>query len=121
MAAEMPARVEAVENAVVVNYPWAAATSAVAALNAASSTLGEQLGTRAGMGGTLSDWVGTFRTDFDEAYQRITSTGSGLKERLSTLASQIVSGAEDANEEQRQNNYRAEHPPVPAGGRAIPE
>jgi uncharacterized protein YukE len=119
MAAEMPARVQPVDNAVVVNFPWAKATSAVAALHAAASTLDGQLGTRAGMAGTLSEWVGTFRTDFDEAYQRITSTGSGLKERLSTLASQIVSGAEDANEEQRQNNSRAEwqreHPgePVP--------
>ena len=121
MAAEMPARVQPVENAVVVNYPWDAATRAVAALNAASSTLDGQLGTRAGMVGTLSDWVGTFRTDFDEAYQRISSTGVGLKDRLATLASQIVSGAEDANEEQRQNNYRAEQPPVPAGGHPIPE
>jgi uncharacterized protein YukE len=119
MAAEMPVRVEPVENAVVVGFPWGAATSAVAALNAASATLDSQLGTRAGMVGTLGDWVGTFRTDFDEAYQRITSTGTGLKERLATLASQIVSGAEDANEEQRQNNYRAEHP-QPVGGRNVP-
>jgi uncharacterized protein YukE len=121
MAAEMPARVEAVENAVVVNYPWDAATRAVAALNAAASTLDSQLGTRAGMVGTLSDWVGTFRTDFDEGYQRISSTGSGLKDRLTTLASQIVSGAEDANEEQRQNNTRAENASVPAGGRPVPQ
>jgi uncharacterized protein YukE len=120
MAAEMPARVQPVERAVVVDYPWDAATSAVAALNAAASTLDSQLGTRAGMAGTLSDWVGTFRTDFDEAYQRITSTGVGLKDRLTTLASQIVSGAEDANEEQRQNNTRAEQS-VPAGGPPVPQ
>jgi uncharacterized protein YukE len=114
MAAEMPARVQPVEGAVDVNYPWDAATRAVAALNAASSTLDGQLGSRAGMVGTLSDWVGTFRTDFDEGYQRISSTGSGLKDRLTTLASQIVSGAEDANEAQRQYNsqaeWRREHP-----------
>jgi uncharacterized protein YukE len=120
MAAEMPARVHAVENAVVVNYPWDAATSAVAALNAAASTLDSQLGARPGMVGTLSEWVGTFRTDFDEAYQRISSTGTGLKDRLSTLASQIVSGAEDANEEQRQNNTRAETP-APVGGHPVPQ
>jgi uncharacterized protein YukE len=120
MAAEMPARVQPVENAVVVNYPWDAATSAVAALNAAASTLDSQLGTRAGMVGTLTDWIGTFRTDFDEAYQRISSTGTGLKDRLNTLASQIVSGAEDANEEQRQNNTRAEQA-VPAGGHPVPQ
>jgi hypothetical protein len=83
--------------------------------------LDSQLGTRAGMVGTLSDWVGTFRTDFDEGYQRISSTGSGLKDRLTTLASQIVSGAEDANEEQRQNNTRAENASVPAGGRPVPQ
>lgn len=120
MAAEMPARVEAVENAVVVEFPWGPATSAVAALNAASATLDSQLGARATMAGTLADWVGTFRTDFDEASQRISSTGSGLKERLASLASAIVGGAEDANEEQRQNNYRAEHP-TPVGGHPIPE
>jgi hypothetical protein len=68
---------------------------AVAALNAASSTLDSQLGTRAGMVGTL-------------------------KGRLTTLASSTVGGAEDANEEQRQNNDRAEHP-TPVGGHPIPE
>ena len=76
MAAEMPARVQPVENAVVVNYPWDAATRAVAALNAASSTLDGQLGTHEGV-------------------------ADGLH--------------------QRQNNYRAEHAPVPAGGHPIPE
>lgn len=119
MAAEMPARVEAVENAVVVDFPWGAATNAVAAVNAASSTLDSQLGTRADMVGTLGEWEGSFRIDFDEAYQRITSTASGLKERLTSLASSIVGGAEDANDEQRQNNDRAEHP-QPVGGHNIP-
>lgn len=108
MAAELPARVEAVENAVVVDFPWDAATSAVSALNEASSTLGTQLGARPDMVATLAEWEGSFRNDFNEAHGRITSAGSGLKERMTTLASSIVSGAEDANEEQRQNNARAE-------------
>lgn len=122
MAAEMPTRVEAVPDAVVVDFPWAAATTAVAALTAASSTLGSQLESRPAMVATLTDWVGSFRDEFDSAYQRISSTGSGLKETLSTLASSIVTGAEDANQEQRDNNTRAENPPerVPTGGHAIP-
>lgn len=108
MAAQMPARVEAVENAIVVDFPWGAATSAVAALNAASAELDSQLGARAGMVGTLAEWQGAFRTEFDEAYHRISSTAGGVKESLASLASSIVGGAEDANEEQRQNNARAE-------------
>jgi hypothetical protein len=106
--AELPARVEAVDNAVVVDFPWDAAGSAVTALNDASTTLGSQLGARPDMVATLTEWEGSFRTDFNEANSRITSAGSGLKEWMTTLASSIVSGAEDANEEQRQNNTRAE-------------
>lgn len=110
MALELPARVEAVEGALVVEFPWAAAATAVAALDAASSTLESQLGARPGMIGTLDDWVGTYRDEFDEAHQRITSTASGLKGTLATLASSIVTGAENANQEQRQNNLRVERP-----------
>lgn len=110
MAAELPAKVEPVENAVVVDFPWAEARTAVAALNAASSTLGTQLESRPGMVATLSDWEGAFRTDFDETHQRITSTASGLKERLTTLAQSIVGGAEDANAEQRTKNTEAQTP-----------
>ncbi|HYZ99420.1 MAG TPA: hypothetical protein VE575_11755 [Acidimicrobiales bacterium] len=108
MAAEMPARVAAVDGAVVVDFPWTAAASAVAALNAASSTLGSQLDARAGMLGTLEDWEGTYRREFNGTHGRLTSTASGLKESLATLASSIVTGAENANQQQRVNNTLAE-------------
>ena len=121
MAAEMPARVEAVENAVVVDFPWAAATSAVAALNAAVAALAPQMDTRAAMAPTLSDWRGAFRDEFDAAFGRITGTAHELKEAMARVASSIVSGAESANQEQRTNNARAAEPRVPAGGgRQIP-
>lgn len=114
MAAEMPARVEAVDGAAVVDFPWEAAGSAVEAYNAASSTLESQLGARPDMVGTLDDWLGTFRDDFDDTYARLTTVAGGLKERFTSLASLIVGGAEDANAEQRQNNqqaeWRREHP-----------
>jgi hypothetical protein len=118
MAAEMPARVAAVEGAYEVYFPWETATSAVSALNAASSTLDSQLGTRPDMVGTLGEWVGTYRDEFDDTHGRITSTASGLKDRLTTQASAIVAGAEDANQAQREHNYRAENPDAvqPVGG-----
>ncbi|MGH9210055.1 MAG: hypothetical protein ACRD2C_05165 [Acidimicrobiales bacterium] len=104
MAAEMPARVDPAENAAEVDFPWGAATTAVAALNAAGSTLASQLGARPPMVDTLVDWEGTYRQDFDVANHRITTTASGLREELARKASAIASAAEDANEEQRQNN-----------------
>jgi hypothetical protein len=110
MASELPARVEAIEGARVVEFPWAAAGTALAALDAAASTLESQLGARPGMVDTLVDWVGSYRDEFDGAHQRITSTASGLKGTLATLASSIVTGAESANQEQRQTNWRVEHP-----------
>jgi uncharacterized protein YukE len=110
MASELPARVEAVEGARVVEFPWEAAGNAIAAPDAAESTLESQWGARPGMIETLGDWVGAYRDEFDEAHQRITSTASGLKGTLATLASSIVTGAENANQEQRQVNWRVENP-----------
>jgi uncharacterized protein YukE len=110
MALELPARVEAVADAIVVDFPWDAATAALSALGAASSRLDSQLGTRPDMIGTLDDWVGTFRNEFDDSHQRLTSTASGIKDALTNLASSIVTGAETANQQQRQNNSRVEDP-----------
>ena len=125
MAAEMPARVEAVAGATVVDFPWAAAAAAVTALNAAASTLGAQLDARSTMLPTIVDWHGAYRDEFDRAYGRITGTASGLKETLTTLASSIVSGAENANHAQRRYNQAALEPDPPASttrrsGRNIP-
>lgn len=121
MAAEMPARVEAVPDAVVVEFPWAAAATAVDALNGEAARLGSQLETRAGMVGAIVEWAGRFRDDYDAAHGRLTKAAGGLKETLTTTASSIVSGAEAANHQQRVNNDRALNPqPVGAGGRNIP-
>jgi uncharacterized protein YukE len=110
MAAEMPARVGAVAGAPVADFPWADAAAAVAALNTAARTLGAQLDSRSTMLPTIVDWAGTYRDEFDRAYGRITGTASGLKETLATLASSIVSGAEDANQAQRSLNQAALEP-----------
>jgi uncharacterized protein YukE len=125
MAAEMPARVEAVAGATVADFPWGAAAAAVAALNAAASTLGTQLESRSTMLPTIVDWAGTYRDEFDRGYGRITGTAAGLKETLATLASSIVSGAEGANQAQRRYNQAALEPDPPASttrpyGRNIP-
>jgi hypothetical protein len=125
MAAEMPAKVEAVAGATVADFPWADAAAAVTALNTAASTLGTQLDSRSTMLPTIVDWVGTYRDEFDRACGRITGTASGLKETLATLASSIVSGAEGANQVQRTYNQAALEPDSPAStprrsGRNIP-
>lgn len=104
MAAEMPVKVEPVDGAEVVDFPWGDARAAVGALNSAATTLGTQLETRASMGPTIADWTGTFRTEFDTALTRITGVASGLKETLTRMGYWIVSGAEAANQEQRTNN-----------------
>jgi uncharacterized protein YukE len=125
MAAEMPARVEAVAGATVADFSWADAAAAVTALNTAASTVGTQLDSRSTMLPAIVDWVGTYRDEFDRAYGRITGTAAGLKETLATLASSIVSGAEGANQAQRTYNQTALEPDSPASttrrsGRNIP-
>jgi uncharacterized protein YukE len=107
MAAEMPVRVEPIEGAVRVDYPWSAATTAVGALNDAVSTLDTQLATRAEMLPLVDEWEGAYGTEFNQKQWLLEQTGIGLKEGLTTLASSIVTGAEDANTQQRQNNDRA--------------
>lgn len=113
MAAEMPAKVEPVDGADEVDFPWTQATTAVTALNQAASTLGTQLETRTEMTPTLVDWTGTFRDQFDAAATRITTTASGLKETLTRVAFWIVGGAEAANQQQRTNNDAVADQPVP--------
>ena len=107
MAAEMPTKVEPVTGAVAVDFPWAAATTAVTALNVAASTLDAQLVTRADLAPTLIDWTGAFRTEFDGASTRITTGAAGLKETLTRVAFWIVGGAEAANHQQRTDNAEA--------------
>ncbi len=107
MAAEMPTKVEPVDGAVAVDFPWGSATAAVGALNAVSATLGSQLEARATMTPTIVDWTGTFRTEFDSTHTRLTTTASGLKETLTRMAFWIVSGADAANDQQRSNNANA--------------
>lgn len=113
MAAEMPARVDAVAGAVQVDYPWTEAGSAVTALNEAATALGSQLERRAGMIPALDDWEGVYRTEFNAKRWSLEFAAAGLKEGLTGLASSIVSGAEDANLLQSQINYRAESTYIP--------
>lgn len=108
MAAEMPAKVEPVAGAAAVDFPWSDATTAVAALNEAATTLGTQLDARVTLAPSIVDWVGAFRTEFDGADSRLTTTASGLRESLANVASWIVGGAESANSEQRRRNTEAE-------------
>jgi hypothetical protein len=118
MAADMPARVEPVDGAESVDFPWDAAGEAVAALERVASTLGEQLATRSEMDPTLSDWTGAYRTEFDRKYGPMTDAATALPEQARRYAAAIVSGAEAANQEQRVKNAMAENTLLPPlGGR----
>ena len=123
--AEMPTPVAAVPGATVVSFPWGDASAAVAALERAAATLGSQLDTRGTMLPTIADWAGTYRDDFDGALGRISGVAAGVRETLTLLASSIVFGAENANEQQVINNrYAEDHEPQPAsirgnGGRHL--
>jgi hypothetical protein len=112
MAAEMPTRVDPAPGASQVEFPWEAASAAVAALNAAESMLGSQLGERPAMIETIVDWEGRYRDQFDRKDTQIREQdGPPLREDLARLASSIVSEAESTNEEQRNNNLIAEQEP----------
>jgi hypothetical protein len=126
MAAEMPVRVQPVAGAVVVDFPWSEASTAVTALNDAVTALGTQLEARATLAPTIVDWAGTYRNEFNGADNRLTTTATGLRETLAAVASWIVGGAESANQAQRDRNTEAEQgittgAPSPARrGRNIP-
>jgi hypothetical protein len=103
-AAHMPARVQPVDGARVVHFPWEAARAAVAALNDARAALGTQLDNRVDMYNTLGDWRGVFRDDFNSAESRITAVAIGLRDAFGRKAAAIVSAAVDANDRQRDYN-----------------
>lgn len=100
----MPQRVQAVDGATVVDFPWATAEVAVSALNSAASVLGAQLESRAAIAGSLDGWWGGARDDFDEKYLALTQTASGLVESLAGRAGAIADGATAANDEQIRRN-----------------
>ena len=77
MTAEMPARIEAVPHARVVEFPWASATSVGATIGEAAAALSASLESRAAMAVAISDWQGAYRLDFD-ASQSIGSTPLSL-------------------------------------------
>lgn len=107
----LPQRIEPVEGAVAVNFPWTAAADAIESLRSVKSMLTSQLDVREGMRSTLDDWVGTFRDDFDDKYGTLRGVASELSGRLARRAASIVGGAEDANYQQQLNNNQAELPP----------
>jgi uncharacterized protein YukE len=108
MTAEMPARIEAVPHARVVEFPWASATSVGAAIDEAAAALSASLESRAAMAGAINDWQGAYRQDFDETYLRLAAAATDLVERAPSRAQSVVSAADDANTEQTLENERAQ-------------
>ena len=108
MTAEMPARIEAVQHARVVEFPWASATSVGAAIGEAAAALSASLESRAEMAGAISDWQGAYRQDFDETYLRLAAAATDLIERAPSRAESVASAADDANAEQTLENEHAQ-------------
>jgi hypothetical protein len=106
--AALPQPVVPVDGADAVDFPWGAAAAAVAALEAAKSRLDSQLQLRAEMRPALTEWEGAFRDDYDAGSSRLTAVAAELSRILATRISSIVSGAEDANAQQHNNNLMAE-------------
>jgi hypothetical protein len=114
MATEMPERVEPVDGADEVDFPWDDARTAVAALDAAADKLHDQLGHRPDMRGTLQEWEGTYRNEFDDTDDRLMDYGSAAKDNLRVYAGTIAHGAERANAEQHRLNEQREEQRQPA-------
>lgn len=106
--AEMPAPVEPVPGADVVNFPWDEAATAVAVLHDAAATLRAQLDDRSLLLPSIVDWEGSYRDDFDVTYQGLILVTTGLAASLTSRASGIVSVAESAKAKQITNNVAAE-------------
>lgn len=107
MAAEMPEQVAVAPGAASVCFPWAHASSVVAALNALRTTLTSQLDARPLMTATLTDWTGSYRDGFDTVSDRLTTTASGLVEAIALRAGAVVTAAEGANDKQLVLNHQA--------------
>lgn len=106
MATEMPERVEPVDGAEEIDFPWSDARTALPALDAAADEIHDQLGHRPDMRATLDEWEGTYRNEFDDTDDRLMDYGSAAKDSLRVYAGAIVQGAESANAEQRRMNDR---------------
>jgi uncharacterized protein YukE len=105
----MPDPVEPAPGAEVVEFPWSEASSAVAELDSAATELDNQGLSRASLYPSLDEWEGQYRDDFDETYDSLMSTASGIVETLNSVAAAIVTGAEDAAADQfTANNLAAE-------------
>jgi hypothetical protein len=109
MATELPERVPPEDGAEEVDFPWSDARTAVTALDAAADKIHDQLGHRRDLRGTLDDWEGTYRNEFDDTDNRLMDYGDAVKNNLRVYAGTIVQGAEHANAEQtRINDQRSE-------------
>jgi hypothetical protein len=107
MAVEMPDQVVAAGGAAAVEFPWARASDAVDALNRAVAALTSQIRARARMEGTLGDWQGRFRGDFDDGYGDMVDAAATLADDLAARAGGVVAGADAANDEQVRRNRAA--------------
>ena len=110
MALEIPARVDAVPGARVVEFPWASASAVLTAINDTAATLSASLESRSAMDSAITEWHGAYRDEFDKTYTRLTAAASDLVERAPGRAQSVVNAADDANTTQTRANERADDP-----------
>lgn len=111
MATVLPARVQPVAGALIVNYPWGSAESVAAALDALIAGFTTHADSLPTLVGLLVDWQGSFRDDFDTTLESLTTDAGLLLENCQTDAGNVVTAAEYANDDQRDANTRAEQEP----------
>jgi uncharacterized protein YukE len=105
----MPDPVEPAPDADVIEYPWSEASGAVTELDNAAAELDAQLVARAEMYPNLDEWEGGYHDDFVQTYDSLVSRASWIAETLNSVATAIVTGAEDAAADQfTANNQAAE-------------
>lgn len=107
MAVDLPDQVVAAGGAPAVEFPWAAAAAAVDALNRAAAALTSRIEAQARMVGTLGEWRGRFRDDFDDGHGDVVAAATALAAEMASRAAGIAEAAGAANDEQVRRNRDA--------------
>lgn len=108
----LPQRVMPADGATIVNFPWGSAGDVAAALDAIKAGFDGYLDfTMNPSIQLLVDWQGQFRQDFDETIDALWTDLGYLNTDCLTGANNVVTAAENANEDQQDANEQAAEEP----------
>ena len=106
--ATLPIRVMAAEGAEVIDYPWTTAEAINVALEAIKGGFTSYLDNVMTQSMQLVvDWEGQFREDFDATIESLWTEVGYLGTDSATAVSNVVTAAENANEDQETANRQA--------------